>query len=289
MDAATPNWANLDWATLEKANRRPRAFEPGDGLFWADPYIAGHVVWAHLDDRSDDASRPLVQIEAEVEWIDSLAPQRGRLLDLGCGVGRHALLFAQSGWRVTGMDVAAPSLAYARSEVVDAGFDAEFVLGDLSTAPLPPHQDLILIAYGTLGTLAPHWAQRLIQRCRRALAPGGLLVFDAFRQPWFEKQRRAAGGRTWDVVPQEGFWSDTPHLVLSRTDAYPKLRTFGRTYTVIESNRIRRFPLWYRWYDPEHLSQELLGGWEVRYTGGLDGKRLRPGSSWVAAVARPEE
>jgi len=279
----------MDWRTLARADRRPRAFETGDGLFWADPYIASHVVWAHLDDRSSDASRPLKAIRAEVEWIDALKPSRGRLLDLGCGVGRHALLLAEKGWSVTGIDAAAPSLEYARQEAADAGLNPTFLQGDLRTVALPAQQDLILIAYGTVGTLSPAQARRLVRRCRKALAPGGLLVFDVFRKAWWEAQKRAAGTRDWSVVPQEGFWTAAEHLVLSRTDAYPKLRTFGRTYTVIESNRIRRFPLWYRWYDPEHLSQELLDGWEVRYTGGLDGKRLRPGSSWVAAVARPEE
>ena len=279
----------MDWSTLVKANRRPRPFDPGDGLFWADPYIASHVVWAHLDDRSDDASRPLARIRDEVDWIDGLHPGRGRLLDLGCGVGRHSLLFAQRGWKVTGVDLAEPSLEYARQEAADAGLDAAFVCRDLASGPLPHGQDLILLAYGTIGTLSPGRARKLVASCRRALAPGGLLVLDAFRQPWFDRQFRAAPVKEWDVIPQEGFWTASPHLVLSRTDAYPGLRTFGRTYTVVEPDRVRRFPLWYRWYDPDHLSEELLDGWEVRYTGGLDGKRLHPGSSWVAAVARIEE
>jgi len=284
-----PVSSGLDWEALTKADRRPRAFDPGDGLFWADPYIAGHVVWAHLDDRSDDASRPLKLIEAEVAWVHSLAPRPGRLLDLGCGVGRHALLFAEKGWSVTGVDVAEASLEFARQEANDAGLDVKFLCGDLRSLSLPPRQDLILLAYGTIGTLSPGQALRLVARCRRALAPGGLLVFDAFRKPWWEAQKKAEEARSWTVVPEEGFWTGAPHLVLSRTDAYPRLRTFGRTYTVVESNRVRRFPLWYRWFDAEHLSDELLAGWKVRYTGGLDGRRLRPGSSWVAAVARWEE
>ncbi len=279
----------MDWSTLSRADRRPRAFDPGDGLFWADPYIAEHVVWAHLDDRTNDAGRPMKQVAAEVEYLHSLLPRPGRLLDLGCGVGRHSLLFSEKGWSVTGVDVAAPSLEYARQEAADAGLKAQFILGDLTSLALPERQDLILIAYGTIGSLSPAQARRLVARCRRALAPGGVLVFDAFRRSWWEVQKRAAGPRTWSVVASEGFWTPAPHLVLSRTDAYPSLRTFGRTYTVVESGRVRRFPLWYRWYDPEHLSAELLVGWKVRFVGGLDGRPLRKGSSWVAVLASIEE
>ena len=110
---------------------------------------------------------------------------------------------------------------------------------------------------------------------------------DVFRKPWFDRQFRAAKMKDWDVVPEEGFWTGAPHLVLSRTDAYPKLRAFGRTYTVVEPDKVRRFPLWFRWYDPGHLSEELLAGWKVRFTGGLDGRRLGPKSPWVAVVAQP--
>jgi len=279
----------MDWPALVRARRRPRAFDPGDGLFWADPYIASHVVWAHLDDRSDDASRPLAQIRREVDWLDSLGP-RGRLLDLGCGVGRHDLLLADRGWRVTGLDVALPSLEYARQEAADAGLSIDYRLGDVRSARLPGRQDVILLAYGTLGTLSPVQARRLIARCRRALAPGGRLVFDVFRQGWWTRQLQAAE-RTlaWDVVPAEGFWAPGPHLVLSRVDKYPELRTFGRVYTIVDAQGVRRFPLWYRWYDPEHLRQELFADWHLELFGGLDGGRWSPRSSWVTGMAQPKE
>jgi len=279
----------MDWDALEKANRRPRAFDPGDGLFWADPYIADHVVYAHLDDRSDDAGRPLKTVRAEADFVDGLVPGRGRLLDLGCGVGRHSQLLAARGWSVTGLDAAGASLNYARGEAADAGLMVDYRQADLRTAGLPADQNLILIAYGTLGTLSPADARRLIRRCRRALAPGGLLVFDLFRRRWFDRQLAAAPKSAWDVVAEEGFWSPSPHLVLSRTDAYPRLRAFGRTYTIVEKDRTRRFPLWYRWYDPEHVSAELVPGARVRFYGGLDGRRFTPRSEWTAAVVRWEE
>jgi len=280
----------MDWKALDTARRKPRPFSPGTGLFWSDPYLASHVVWAHLDDRTDDASRTLARIEKEVAWINSLLPQPGRLLDLGCGVGRHAQLLAEKGWNVTGVDASVPSIEFARQEAQDASLSIDFRVGDIRSARLPQNQDIILVAYGTLATFSPAELRRLIDRCRRALAPRGVLVFDVFRQSWWKKQLLTAQkGLPWDVVTDEGFWSQEPHLVLTRTDAYPVLRTFGRTFVVVETDRVRRFCLWYRWYDRSHIQDEIVPGARVDWFGGLDGRRLTSSSPWIAVAARWEE
>jgi 2-polyprenyl-3-methyl-5-hydroxy-6-metoxy-1,4-benzoquinol methylase len=40
-----------------------------------------------------------------VKFVDSLGPRKLDVLDLGCGQGRDALLFARSGHRVIGVDL----------------------------------------------------------------------------------------------------------------------------------------------------------------------------------------
>jgi SAM-dependent methyltransferase len=277
----------------ESMNRRPRAFAPLDGLFWADPWIASHVLYAHLDGRSDDASRPLTVIGREVEWVASLAGANGpgtpgKVLDLGCGAGLHGLLFSQRGWQVTGIDLSPVAIEYARGETLDAGLAADYRAGNFLTGELPGSQDLVLLAYGTLGTLSPLQARSLVRRCRRALRPGGLLVLDAFRKPWWERQKLSVPTRAWDLVHADGFWAPGEHLVLTRMYAYPERRTFGRIYTVVEPAQVRQFPFWYRWYDPEHLV-ELLDGWSLRFAGSLSGSPLKSGSSWVAVAATRQE
>jgi ubiquinone/menaquinone biosynthesis C-methylase UbiE len=47
----------------------------------------------------------------------------GRLLDVGCGGGAHALAFAEQGWQVTGLDISPAQLELARRrgvEVIEA-------------------------------------------------------------------------------------------------------------------------------------------------------------------------
>lgn len=52
--------------------------------------------------------------------IRLLGPASGRLLDLGCGGGSHAVAFAELGWSVTGVDVSEEQLRLARGRGVDA-------------------------------------------------------------------------------------------------------------------------------------------------------------------------
>ena len=56
----------------------------------------------------------------------------GRALDLGCGMGRHAIYLATHGWRVTGLDSAGRALRTARQRADRAGVDIDFVQGDVT-------------------------------------------------------------------------------------------------------------------------------------------------------------
>jgi SAM-dependent methyltransferase len=55
----------------------------------------------------------------EAEWrlqqLERHAPERGRLLDVGCSAGSFLMAARRRGWDVTGIDVSPGATAYARS------------------------------------------------------------------------------------------------------------------------------------------------------------------------------
>ncbi len=51
--------------------------------------------------------------------LSLLGSGSGRLLDIGCGGGPHTAAYAAAGWRVTGVDVSAEQLEYARARGLD--------------------------------------------------------------------------------------------------------------------------------------------------------------------------
>src|SRR5689334_18972887 len=59
----------------------------------------------------------------------------GRVLDVGCGPGRHAHALARRGMEVVGVDISAPFVALGRAAGV-AG--ATFVRGDARGLPVAP-------------------------------------------------------------------------------------------------------------------------------------------------------
>jgi SAM-dependent methyltransferase len=55
---------------------------------------------------------------------------RGRVLDVGCGTGEHALMAAGLGLEATGVDLAATALSVARAKAREKGYPARFLLQD---------------------------------------------------------------------------------------------------------------------------------------------------------------
>lgn len=55
---------------------------------------------------------------------------RGRVLDIGCGTGEHALYFARRGHRVLGIDFSPLAIQRAREKARWRGVDADFLVWD---------------------------------------------------------------------------------------------------------------------------------------------------------------
>lgn len=69
---------------------------------------------------------------SEVEFLIDLfgIPAGSRILDVGCGTGRHAISLAAHGYKVTGVDVSSGMLAEARKAARSSGIDVEWIEAD---------------------------------------------------------------------------------------------------------------------------------------------------------------
>jgi SAM-dependent methyltransferase len=99
-------------------------------------------------------------------------------VDVGCGTGNAALLAAEQGARVTGVDPATRLLEVASAEAAARGLDADFVIGDAAALPFADGEaNLVLSVFGVI--FAPDAAAAAAEMAR-VTAPDGRIVITAW-------------------------------------------------------------------------------------------------------------
>ena len=116
---------------------------------------------------------------AAQETIARAAPASGEaVVDVGCGTGNAALLAAERGARVTGVDPAPRLLEVAAAEAAARGLEAEFVQGDAAAIPLADGAaDLVVSVFGAI--FAPDPAAAAAEMARVS-APRGRIALSAW-------------------------------------------------------------------------------------------------------------
>jgi SAM-dependent methyltransferase len=104
----------------------------------------------------------------------------GRLLELACGTGRHALELAAAGYRVTATDISPDMLAVARRRPNSGGAAVEFVEADMRNAALGAAMfDGAVCFFDSIGYVQTNDAiVETFRNTRRLLRPGGVMIFE---------------------------------------------------------------------------------------------------------------
>lgn len=98
-----------------------------------------------------------------------------RILDLGCGSGRHVVFFAGLGLPVVGIDVSDRALDACRAWLSEEGLEAELGMARVDDLPYPTDHFDVAVSHGVLDHVTLAEARSAIAELRRVLRPGGLL------------------------------------------------------------------------------------------------------------------
>jgi SAM-dependent methyltransferase len=276
-------------AELIQLQQKPEPFTPGEILFWDDPHISSQMLEAHLNPDLDAASRRPETIDRSVKWlIEILGLKSGAsLLDLGCGPGLYASRFAQSGFRVTGVDYSRRSIEYATQYAYENNLNIAYRYENYLELSDENLYDAAFLIYGDFCPLNPEQRARLHKNIYRSLKPNGKFVLDVSTR---EHRKKYGSQNHWYVI-ESGFWKPSPHLILEEGFDYPEQSLWLDQYTVIEVNgKVSIYRNWFQDYTPETITAELAeGGFSIESLwGDLIGQPYAPNSEWIGLITCKE-
>lgn len=280
----------LDWQEalkkLELLTQKPPLFESGEQTFWDDPHISKQLLKAHLDPETDLASRKHTTINKEVEHLfkSGILKPNNQVLDLGCGPGLYSSRLAGRGLNVTGIDMSANSLEYAKRQAEATGQIIEYMQMDFFDIDFKEQFDAILQTNGELNTFSNAQRDRLLKKLWLALKPDGVLIFDVTTGNLRQKHKLQNG---WFFV-NSGFWRLTPHLVLEQGYDYPEADVFLNRHIVLDEEKLTDYRFWFHDYNLETLKPVLQkAGFKITHVwNDLTGAKYQAGGDWLAVVAK---
>ncbi len=224
---------------------------------------------------------PSSRIDAAAEEIEQVLAltgiDRGKVLDMGCGPGRHAIELARRGFEVTAVDSTPCLLRTARERAGAAEVDVEWVLGDMRDFARPASYDLVISIFTSFGYFrGDDENTAVLESFRRNLRPGGLCLIELIPKETLARIFQPAG-----ATPLPGGAVVFEQREVS--DDWSRLRV---AWTLVEGDAATRFELDHAIYSAQELKDRMraVGFGSVRCFGGLGGDPFGPESRRLAVV-----
>lgn len=102
-----------------------------------------------------------------------------KVLDIGCGTGRHSIELAGRGYSMTGIDLSESQLERAREKAKALNLEVEFLIHDARRLPFDREYDLaIMICEGAFPLMeTDEMNYQILESASRALKDNGKLIF----------------------------------------------------------------------------------------------------------------
>jgi SAM-dependent methyltransferase len=163
-----------------------------------------------------------------VKFLEYLKIQNAsRILDLGCGDGRHLIFLAKQGFIPIGVDNAFWGIRRANEWIENAGLKVESVCADIRCLPWNDGSFDSVISIQVIHHQLLSAIRETLLDVKRILRAGGFFYFTVPKFPpdnWKNNRYKEIEVHTY--VPLEGFEKDLPHHMFTREELASVLNEF---------------------------------------------------------------
>jgi SAM-dependent methyltransferase len=125
-----------------------------------------------------------------VENLDGiLSSEVKKVLDVGCGAGRHVLAWEKLGYKASGFDLSSESIMLAKSKPTNADFRVLDMRDLKNQSEWSAEFDLISNIFTSFGYFSKEEEHKsVLHGFNHVLKPGGLLIFDYLNVPYSQSR-----------------------------------------------------------------------------------------------------
>jgi SAM-dependent methyltransferase len=213
-----------------------------------DEWFADESIWKDLYPFTFPESA-FALAEEQVEKILRLTGVGGgKVLDLCCGPGRHAVALAKRGFAVTAVDRTRFLLEHARARAAQANLSVEFVLEDMRRFSRPATFDLIINFFTSFGYFEDQADDfRVLELICENLRPSGVFVLEMVSKERLAREFQATTSRE---LPNGDVLFERHQIV----DDWTRVRN---RWTLIRAGETRTFEFTHRIYSGQEMKDLL--------------------------------
>jgi SAM-dependent methyltransferase len=197
-------------------------------------------------------------IEPEIPKLTELLTRdpASKLLDFGCGAGRHTVYFAKKGFQVYGFDKSAAAVEQAKQTLARGNLHADLRAWDM-THPLPYEDSFfdVVIATRVIHHTYSENIRKIAEEINRVLRIGGYLFLQvpAYRRQDRRDEREDRAFKEVELrtyVASEGEEKDVPHHEFTRQE----LKQLFSDYATLKIHRRTDHYRGWCWIAQKHKS-----------------------------------
>ncbi|MFW6140976.1 MAG: class I SAM-dependent methyltransferase [Candidatus Saliniplasma sp.] len=219
----------------------------------------------------------LQRTEEQVDRIEDLLnlDKDDKILDLACGIGRHAFELAERGYEVTGLDLSETYMKEASSKVKND--DLEFVQGDMREFVKEGYYDVIINFWSSFGYFEDEMDnEKVVNNVYDSLKSDGRFLLDVMGK---EIMGRLYTERDWARI-DDGFFLEERFL----KDNGDYLES---DWILIKNGKVKEHKFLYRFYSKSEIKDLLkkAGFSNVDIYGDLYGSEYNRNADRLVAIA----